>query len=365
MMRRLGMGTVLTLLAVLAMAPQADAAARLQRILTGLDQPLDLVAPPDGSGRLFIVEKTGRIVIDQAGHIRSQAFLNISNLVSSGSEQGLLSMAFDPRYTTTGRFFVSYTNVSGDSRVVQYRVEPNHPNIANPFSRKVLVAFHQPFSNHNGGNIMFGPGGNLVMGFGDGGSEGDPNLNGQRRTGFLSKILRMDVNVAHPHPVVYAYGLRNPWRFSFDSATGSLWIGDVGQDEWEEIDHLGPGTPAGANFGWSYYEGTHVFKVQPINRSRLVFPVAQYPHSASPANCSVTGGFVYHGHDVPALDGYYIYADFCSGRMWRLRPPRGRPALMATSFQTTNIASFGVGALGGLYVVSLNGSIYKLVQASG
>jgi glucose/arabinose dehydrogenase len=363
--RRLGMGTVLTLLAVLGLAPPATASARLQRVVTGLDQPLDLVAPPDGSGRLFIVEKTGKIVIDQGGHIRTQAFLNISKLVSSGTEQGLLSMAFDPRYTTTGRFFICYTNVNGDSRVVQYRVEPTHPNIANPFSRKVLLAFHQPFSNHNGGDLMFGPGGNLFMGFGDGGSEGDPNLNGQKRTGFLSKILRMDVNVPHPHATMYAYGLRNPWRFSFDSATGGLWIGDVGQDRWEEIDHLGPGTRSGVNFGWSYYEGTHVFKVQPIDRSRLVFPVAQYPHNQSPANCAVTGGFVYHGSDVPSLDGYYIYADFCSGRMWRLRPPHGHPALMATSFQVKDIASFGEGAAGGLYVVSLDGSVYKLVSGSG
>jgi glucose/arabinose dehydrogenase len=359
------MAAVLTVAAVLVIAPSASAGARLQRVLTGLDQPLDLVAPPDGSGRLFIVEKTGKIVIDQGGHIRSQAYLNISNLVSTGSEQGLLSMAFDPRYATNGRFFVSYTNVNGDSRVVQYRVNPAHPNLANPFSRKVLVGFHQPFSNHNGGNLMFGPGGNLFMGFGDGGSEGDPNLNGQKHTGFLSKILRMDVNVPHPHATMYAYGLRNPWRFSFDKTTGGLWIGDVGQDSWEEIDHLGPGTTSGVNFGWSYYEGTHVFKVQPINRSRLVFPVAQYPHNQSPSNCAVTGGFVYRGTDVPTLRGYYVYADFCSGRMWRLRPPHGKPVLMSTSFQVHNIASFGEGAAGGLYVISLDGSIYKLVSASG
>jgi glucose/arabinose dehydrogenase len=365
MLRRLALVCAVAISATWATASPAGAVTgRLQRILTGLDQPLYLTAPPGDTHRLFIVEKGGRIVIDDSGHLRSTAFLNISKLVSTGGEQGLLGLAFDPAYATTGRFFISYTNRDGNSRIAQYRVLPNHPNLANPYSRRILVAFHQPYSNHNGGDIAFGPGGNLFMGFGDGGSEGDPHLYGQRRTGFLSKILRMHVNVPHPHPSMYAYGLRNPGRFSFDSVTGGLWIGDVGQNSWEEIDHIGRRTAAGVNLGWSYYEGDHVFKRQPINRRRLAFPVAEYPHNASPANCAVTGGYVYHGRDVPTLDGYYIFADFCSGRMWRLRPPHGRPVEMSASRQVTQISSFGEGNAGGLYVISLSGSIYKLVAGT-
>jgi glucose/arabinose dehydrogenase len=349
--------------AVLAAAVPANAStARLQRIVKGLDHPLYLTAPPGDHARLFIVEKGGKIVIDDRGHVLRRPFLDISRLVSHGSEQGLLSMAFDPHYATTGRFYVSYTNLNGNSRIVRYRVEPNHPDIANPNARLILVAFNQPFANHNGGDIVFGPDGQLYMGFGDGGSEGDPQLNGQKRTGFLSKILRLDINAPFPqHAVMYAYGLRNPWRFSFDSMTGDLWIGDVGQDRWEEIDHLPRGTSAGTNFGWSYYEGDHVFKRQPIDRSRLRFPVAEYPHTASPPNCAVTGGYVYHGKDVRTLDGFYIYADLCSGRMWRIRPPSGRPVEMRASRSVTQIDSFGEGIGGGLYVITLSGSVYKVV----
>jgi glucose/arabinose dehydrogenase len=353
---------VLGAAALLAAATPANAStARLQRILKGLDHPLYLTAPPGDHSRLFIVEKGGKIVIDDRGHVLRRPFLDISRLVSRGSEQGLLSMAFDPGYARNGRFYVSYTNANGNSRVVRYQVEPNHPNIANPNTSRILVAFNQPFSNHNGGDIAFGPDGDLYMGFGDGGSEGDPNLNGQKRTGFLSKILRMNVNAATPVATMYAYGLRNPWRFSFDSVTGDLWIGDVGQDRWEEIDHLPRGTSAGTNFGWSYYEGDHVFKRQPIDRTRLKFPVAEYSHTASPPNCAVTGGYVYHGSDVRTLDGFYIYADFCSGRMWRLRPPSGRPIEMSASRSVTQIASFGEGVGGGLYVITLSGSVYKVV----
>ena len=361
MVRRSLLTSVLAVAAVLtATAPANAATARLQRILKGLDHPLYLTAPPGDHSRLFIVEKGGKIVIDDRGHVLRRPFLDISRLVSRGSEQGLLSMAFDPNYASTGRFYVSYTNRSGDSRIVRYRVEPDHPNIANPFATRTLVAFNQPFANHNGGDIAFGPGGYLFMGFGDGGAEGDPRLNGQKRTGFLSKILRMNIDAPTPRPEMYAYGLRNPWRFSFDSVSGDLWIGDVGQDHWEEIDHLSRSTQAGTNFGWSYYEGDHVFKRQPIDRRRLVFPVAEYAHAASPPNCAVTGGYVYHGKDVRTLDGYYIYGDFCSGRMWRLRPG-GHPVEMTASRSVAGIASFGEGVGGGLYVVTLSGSVYKVV----
>jgi glucose/arabinose dehydrogenase len=356
--RRVGIAAALAGLGLAMLAPSAGAATRLVRVVTGLSKPVQVTQAPHDGGRLFIVEQGGRIIVDQAGHLLSRPFLNISNLVSGGGEQGLLSMAFDPAYSRTGRFFVSYTNTAGDSRIVQYRVSASNPNVANPSSRRILLKVHQPFANHNGGDIAFGPGGQLFIGFGDGGSEKDPNLVGQRRTGALSKILRMDVNAARPRATMYAYGLRNPWRFSFDRSTGGLWIGDVGQDRYEEVDHvpahLGPGT----NFGWSYYEGDHVFKPQPINRRTLRFPVAEYSHAGG--NCSVTGGYVYRGAKIPTLRGYYLFADFCSGRIWRLRPG-GRPAEMRISRQVRQISSFGQGIAGELYVVSLAGSVYKIV----
>ncbi len=347
-----------------APAPAAPAPAaasiRLQRVVGGLNQPLYVTMPPGDRTRLFIVEKGGQIRLFTGGHLLATPFLDISSQVSTGGEQGLLSMAFDPNYATNGRFFVSYTNTAGDSRVAAYHRFPAHPNRANPFTKRVIFQAAQPFANHNGGQLQFGPGGMLYLGLGDGGSEGDPNNNGQRRTGWLSKLIRIDVSMATPRASIYAYGLRNPWRFSFDRLTGALWIGDVGQNSWEEIDHLRPATPPGANFGWSYYEGTHVFKVQPIARSRLVFPVAQYPHSPG-GNCAVTGGYVYRGTDIPSLYGWYVYADFCSGRVWKLHGPSGTPSLMAISGRVHSISSFGEGSGGGLFLVSLNGTVYRFL----
>jgi glucose/arabinose dehydrogenase len=342
---------------------RAEGAVGLERVASGLASPLYLTAPPGSHGRLFIVEKGGRILIDDHGHIRSRPFLNISRLVSSGSEQGLLSMAFDPQYRTNHLFYVSYTNRDGNSRIVRYTRSARSVNFANPNSGRTLLGVHQPFANHNGGDIAFGPEGRLYVGFGDGGSEGDPLLNGQKTTGALSKILSINPHASRPRPRIYAYGLRNPWRFSFDRKTGDLWIGDVGQDSWEEVDHLREGTPPGTNFGWSYYEGTHIYKRQPIDRSHLVFPIAQYPHhtSSGPSNCAIIGGYVFRGNGIPSLYGDYIYGDLCSGRIWKLQPGH-RPALLSTTFKVRSISSFGQGAQGGLYVVSLTGSVYKIVS---
>ncbi len=223
---------------------KADGAVHLHRILTGLDQPVYLTAAPNDS-RLFIVQKTGKILVDRGGRLLARPFLNLSAKVSKGGEQGLLSMAFDPHYAKNGYFYVSYTNLNGDNRIVRYRVQRLHPNLASPTSGKILLKLHQPFDNHNGGDIAFGPDGLLYAGFGDGGSGGDPNHNGQRRTGLLSKIVRMNVYAKKPVARMYAFGFRNPWRFSFDRANGNMWIGDVGQDLWEEVDRIPAGTPAG------------------------------------------------------------------------------------------------------------------------
>jgi glucose/arabinose dehydrogenase len=363
--RRLGI-TVVALAAasvfVWAGTSTASAAVRLQRILHGLSSPVFLTSPP-GDSRLFVVEKCGAIRIDRAGSLLRRPFLNLSSIVSCSGEEGLLSMAFDPHYGQNRFFYVDYSNRNGDTRVARFQVERLHPNIANPATRKILVKVNQPsFSNHKGGQLQFGPDGKLYIGLGDGGSEGDPNDRGQSG-GPLSSILRLNVTVPGATTRVYAYGLRNPWRFSFDRTTGDLWIGDVGQDRWEEIDHEKAGAPAGTNFGWSYYEGNSVFKVQPINRTHLKFPAIVYPHSTSsgPSNCAVMGGYVYRGKPIPRLRGYYLYADNCSGRIWKRRVTGGRPALMHISFQVPSIVSFGEGSAGGLYIVSLNGSVYRLI----
>jgi glucose/arabinose dehydrogenase len=359
---RLALALAVAAVATACGTARSDAAVRLQTVVSGLPSPIYLTAPPGSQGRLFIVEKGGKIVIEQDGQILPRAFLNISRLVSDGSEQGLLSMAFDPSYQQNHLFYVSYTNRDGNSRIVQYSRSAHNANRANPNSHRTLLKVHQPFSNHNGGDINFGPDGRLYIGFGDGGSEGDPLLNGQKKTGPLSKILSINPRANPPRPHIYAYGLRNPWRFSFDRKTGDLWIGDTGQDHWEEVDHLPAGTPAGTNFGWSYYEGTHVYKKQPIDRSRLVFPVAQYPHqtSSGPANCAMIGGYVFRGTGIPNLVGDYVYGDLCSGRIWKLRLGH-RPKLMRISFKVQALASFGEGPQGGLYVISLDGTVYRIV----
>jgi hypothetical protein len=362
--RRLGISAMAVAAAagvMLTAVPTASAAVRLQRVLHGLASPVYLTMPA-GDTRLFVVEKCGVIRIDRAGRLLRRPFLNITSNVSCTDEEGLLSMAFDPKYRHNRRFYVDYSNRNGDTRVARYTTEVGHPNIANPFSRVILAKVNQPpFANHKGGQLQFGPDGKLYFSLGDGGSEGDPSDEGQSG-GPLSSILRLNVNLPGARPHVYAYGLRNPWRFSFDRLTGDMWIGDVGQGRWEEIDHLKAGTPPGTNFGWSYYEGNSVFKVQSINRTHLKFPAIVYPHATSgPSNCAVMGGYVYRGTVLTRLRGEYIYADNCSGRIWKRRATGGRPVLMHISFQVSNIDAFGEGNAGGLYVISLNGSIYKLV----
>jgi glucose/arabinose dehydrogenase len=229
-------------------------------------------------------------------------------------------------------------------------------------SAKVLLAVAQPYSNHNGGQLQFGPGGLLFVGMGDGGSGGDPQHHAQDPRSRLGKLLRINVAVSPARVTTYAKGLRNPWRFSFDRKTGALWIGDVGQNAWEEIDYLRPGRPAGANLGWNGYEGTHVYDAQvaaTLNKASLTWPVAQYSHSIGNA---VTGGYVYRGSAIPALRGFYLFADFGSGHVWAMKGPGGaRRALSGADGQVTQVSSFGQDASGELYVVSLAGSVYKIV----
>jgi len=344
--------------ALVVTAPAADA-ARLHPVMSGLGEPTYVTGH---GGNLYVVLRRGVIRVRHGGRVLARPFLDISrHVTTAGGEQGLLSMAFAPHFDRSHRVYVDFTNLNGDTRVVQYRTFAGNRNRVNPATKRVLLKVDQPFDNHNGGQLQFGPDRMLYISLGDGGSAGDPNLNGQSK-GPLATILRMDPTKPHPRAAMYAYGLRNPWRFSFDKKTGGMWIGDVGQDTFEEVDHLRHDTPRGTNFGWSFYEGRSVFKNQPIDRSRLRFPVAVYRHVvAGSDNCSVTGGYVYRGSAIRRLVGQYLYADFCSGRIWKIPSQGGRPKLTNMSFRTSSISSFGQGSNGELYVVSLGGTIFKIV----
>lgn len=336
----------------------------------GFRQPLLLTHATDGSGRIFVVGQNGDIQIIENGAPRAEAFLDITERVgSSGNEQGLLGLAFHLDYENNGIFFVHYTDLNGDTVISRFQVSGD-ANVADPSSETILLQYDQPYPNHNGGQIEFGPDGYLYIGLGDGGSGGDPHGNGQSLETLLGKILRIDVNSGPPYgipgdnpfvnggglPEIWAYGLRNPWRFSFDRATGNMFIGDVGQGEWEEIDFLPAGIVGGANFGWNYLEGTHPYEGEAPEG--LITPVTEYNHGSG---CSVTGGYVYRGAALPEWQGVYLYGDFCSGQIfglvqhedgtWESRP------LFSTDFQIT---SFGEDESGELYVLDRGGGVYQL-----
>ena len=330
-------------------------------VASGLDQPLDIQHAGDGSGRVFLVERIGKIFILENGVLSDEPFLDISDrLTDNKSEQGLLGLAFHPNYAENGFFFVNYTDLNGNTIIARYQVSENTDQ-AKITSESVLLHTAQPYGNHNGGGIAFGPDGFLYIGLGDGGSGDDPHGNGQNLNTYLGKLLRIDVDGGETYvipsdnpflqgealPEIWAYGLRNPWRFSFDSLTGDLYIADVGQNLWEEIDFLPAGTKGGANFGWNYMEGLHPFSGEPSAELSLVAPVAEYEHNLG---CSVTGGLVYRGDALPEWQGVYLYGDFCTGRIWGLLQVDGlwkEQVLMETDFL---IASFGQDEAGNIYL---------------
>ncbi len=350
----------------------------LEIVAGGFDRPVDIANA--GDDRLFIVEQDGIIrIIGADGQALSTPFLNIDARVgSSGNEQGLLGLAFHPDYAGNGFFYVNYTNTNGDTRVSRFRVSGN-PNIADPNSEKILLSIDQPYSNHNGGDLAFGPDGYLYIGLGDGGSGGDPQNSGQTATTFLGKMLRIDVDNGNPYAIppdnpfadedffldeIWAYGLRNPWRFSFDRLTGDLWIGDVGQDAWEEINFQPAGSAGGQNYGWRCYEGNVAYNTSGCQGlATMTPPVAAYSHSGS-VGCSVNGGYVYRGQDFPALHGFYFYSDYCSGRFWTLKPngQGGWVSLEALNGANNTFVSFGEDKDGELYVSALNGTVYRITD---
>ncbi len=333
-------------------------------IANGLNRPVDLQSSFDGSSRLFIIEKYGVIRIYENGQLLNQPFLNINDRVNDDSnEMGLLGLAFHPNYEENGYFYVNYTGDGGDTRISRFQANGNS---ADPNNEQVLLIIKQPYPNHNGGAVTFGPDGYLYLGLGDGGLAGDPHKNGQNTSSLLGKILRIDVNTGDPYSIpsdnpfgneVWAYGLRNPWRISFDSATGDLWIGDVGQGDWEEIDYLPAGSPGGANFGWSIMEGTHDYNGNP--QPDLLLPVAEYSHGEG--GCSVTGGYVYRG-TMPEWNGVYLYGDYCTGYVWGVILSNGGWQAQRLFEAGLQITSFGQDESGEVYLTSDGGEIYKLVQ---
>jgi glucose/arabinose dehydrogenase len=330
----------------------------------------------DGSGRIFLVEKQGRVRIIEGGRVLEAPFLDISDLVESGgSEQGLLSIAFDPDFENNGEFYVNYTSRTGDgdTTIARYRVSVD-PNTADASSGEVLLTIDQPARNHNGGQIQFGPDGNLYIGTGDGGQANDPWDNAENRGVLLGKMLRIAVQgqetyaIPHDNPFIeqtdiraeiWAYGLRNPWRFSFDSDTDDLYIADVGQNMWEEIDYQPAQSTGGEHYGWDTTEGFHCFEpATGCDTSAITLPVVEYGHDRG---CSITGGYVYRGAAHSQLDGIYFYADFCSGDIWALRQTDDGNWQDEVVFDSDyRIASFGQDEAGELYILDLNGAVYRL-----
>jgi glucose/arabinose dehydrogenase len=342
-------------------APTAREAAgalalRLVTVARGFSEPVFVASTPSQPKRIYVVEQIGRIRVVQRGRVLPTPFLDIQDLTEARGEQGLLSMAFHPKYATNQLFYVDYTDNQGDTRVVEYRARPGR----SPQRVRELLFVDQPYANHNGGQLEFGPDGYLYVGMGDGGSAGDPQNRAQNSSSQLGKLLRADVGQTRPGWEMVALGLRNPWRFSFDRRTGDLYIGDVGQNEYEEIDFMPRSSPGLENYGWDLYEGNHDFEDKQPGQGKLVFPVYEYSHDEG---CSVTGGYVYRGSRVPAAQGRYFFGDYCSSTVWSLVIRNGKASdVRRHSFRVDSLSSFGQGAGGQLYLVSHEGTIYRLAR---
>lgn len=384
------MRTLLTVVAaVLAAFPleaveresSAHAPLRLGTIpyVSGLQNPVELVHAGDGSGRLFVVEQAGLIRIIRDGAVSSEPFLDVRSLVSCCGERGLLGLAFHPHYQTNGFAFINYTDTGGNTVVARYRSDVTNANRLDPSSSTTVLRVTQPFGNHNGGHLAFGPDGYLYIGLGDGGSGGDPGNRAQNLTELLGKMLRIDVDGEFPYAIpddnpyaarddargeIWASGLRNPWKYSFDRETGDLWIADVGQNAFEEVNFQAASSSGGENYGWRLMEGLHCFNPPSgCNDGSLTLPVAEYSRSVGR---SVTGGYVYRGRKYPMLRGTYVYGDFATGVVFGLtRAAGGELATRQLAATGLNISSFGEDESGELYLVTYSGTIYSLVDENG
>jgi glucose/arabinose dehydrogenase len=321
-------------------------------VASGLSNPVFVTAPGGQRRTIYVVEKTGKVIVFVNGKRRTQPFLDLSGQVTGGSEQGLLSLAFGPTYAKTHLVYVDYTDTNGDTRVVRFRT---NGSAVVPSTRKQLLFVKQPFPNHNGGLVSFGPDGRLYVGMGDGGSGGDPGNRAQNLSVRLGKLLRLTPGGWR----IADYGLRNPWRYSWDRLTKTLVIADVGQDQWEEVDVLPKGSGL-ANLGWSVYEGRARFKSEPLRGGgKLVFPAYVYSHSSG--GCSITGGYVYRGSAVPSARGRYFFGDYCSGKIWAGRiSGRSLTGVTEVGHLGGGLSSFGQDAAGELYATTLDGKVYRL-----
>jgi glucose/arabinose dehydrogenase len=350
---------------------------RLVRVGT-FSQPVYVTGAPDDARRVFVVQRTGQVMLVLGGHAQARPFLEIAKSVylQGGQEQGLLGIAFPADYARSGLFYVDFTTEGNNINVVQYRRSATNANLADPASaRLVLRIDHHEFTNHNGGQLAFGPEGDLYIGVGDGGSEGDPNNNGQNTDTLLGKILRISPSPAGSYtipagnpfagqagkrPEIWAYGLRNPWRFSFDRSTGDMIIGDVGQDLEEEVDFVPAKTGAGANYGWSIWEGDR--RNKPGTAQHAVFPVLITRHSSG--YCAIIGGFVVRDRSLPSLFGRYLFGDNCRPQIESATLTRGHAAgVHATGLSVSGTSSFGQDADGHIYISSLGGPVYRLAAA--
>jgi hypothetical protein len=363
--------------------PPPAAEPVIETVVTGLDYPVYATSPP-GDPRVFVVEKGGYVRIVENDVLKPGVFLDVHNLVSGVGEQGLLSIAFHPDYASNGHFYISYTNTSGDSRIVEYSVSSD-PEVADPGSARTILGLDQPYTNHNGGLITFDSDGNLLIGFGDGGSAGDPGEVAQDNTSLLGSLLRIGVDgddfpgdpnrnytIPAGNPFVgssgadeiWAYGLRNPWRYSIDTASGLLYIADVGQASWEEID-VAPVSEAGLNYGWDNYEGDHCYAdpsgPSDCSKTGLTFPVYEYSHAQG---CSVTGGYVYRGDELPQLKGHYFFADYCRGELRSFRYLDGvleSEKNWSSEFGGLGrVTSFGIDSQNRLYIMNSAGDLMRL-----
>lgn len=349
---------------------------QLQAFAQGFNSPTEIAHA--GDARLFVVQQGGLIrILNSNGTINSTPFLNVSALLSSGSERGLLGLAFHPQYAANGYFYINYTNTAGSTVVARYTRSSTNPDVADTSTATIILTVAQPFSNHNGGCIRFGPDGYLYIGMGDGGSGGDPQNNAQNINSLLGKMLRIDVNNGSPYSnpstnafinvtgadEIWATGLRNPWKFSFDRTTGDLWIGDVGQNAIEEINKVAAGTPAGLNFGWRCYEATAAYNTSGCQGiGTYTMPLTQYTHSLN-GGCSITGGYVYRGTTYPNLAGKFVFADYCNDRIGYVNT--NNTLTFTAALGNLGITTFGEDINGQLYAAgNVTGQVYKVVDTS-
>jgi glucose/arabinose dehydrogenase len=366
-------------------APEPPPALALETVMLGLKEPTYVLSAPGDPDLLIVLEKAGRAQVIREGQLRKTPFLDMRGRVASRSEQGLLGMDFHPRFPEVPDVFVHYSREDGDTRVSRFTVD-TEDWIAVESSERILLEVEQPYANHDGGQLEFGRDGYLYLGLGDGGAANDPLNAGQDLGALLGKILRIDIDGEAPYaipkdnpfvgredarPEIWAWGLRNPWRFSFDPANGDIYIGDVGQNKYEEISWAPGSSKGGENYGWRLMEGDHEFKDEPgVPRDTLVPPIHEYAHGGRRGHCSVVGGYVYRGEAIPDLQGWYFYGDTCSGAVGVLMVRDGKQVgrhnltdSLAPDRMLSNLVSFGEDAAGELYAVTLSGGLYRIVAA--